>query len=133
IDLIRVLARQMPDATIAAVLNRLGKSTGRGQSWTRTRVCSLRYQKEIAAYREGERAERGEATPQEAAELLSVSPSTIVRMLNAGILPANQFCKGAPWIIRHVDLQREDIRREAQRRRLRRPTSDNHLQIDLDL
>jgi DNA invertase Pin-like site-specific DNA recombinase len=133
IDLVRVLARQMPDASIAAVLNRSGKSTGRGQSWTRTRVCSLRYQNEIAAYREGERAERGEATLQEAAELLSVSPSTILRMLNAGILPANQLCKGAPWIIRHVDLQREDIRREAQRRRLRRPTSDNHLQIDLDL
>jgi hypothetical protein len=41
------------------VLNRSGKSTGRDQSWTRTRVCSLRYQKEIAVYREGERAENG--------------------------------------------------------------------------
>jgi excisionase family DNA binding protein len=133
IDLVRVLARQMPDASIAAVLNRSGKSTGRGQSWTRTRICSLRYQKEIAAYREGERAERGEATLHEAAELLSVSPSTIRRMLNAGILPANQLCKGAPWIIRHADLQREDVRREAQRRRSRRPAPDNHLQIGLDL
>ena len=133
IDLVRVLARQMPDASIASVLNRSGKSTARGQSWTRSRVCSLRYQKEIAAYREGERAERGEATLHEAAELLSVSPSTILRMLNAGTLPANQLCKGAPWIIRHADLQREDVRREAQRRRSRRPASDNHLQIDLDL
>ena len=92
IDLVRVLARQMPDASIASVLNRSGKSTARGQSWTRSRVCSLRYQKEIAAYREGERAERGEATLHEAAELLSVSPSTILRMLNAGTLPANQLC-----------------------------------------
>ena len=133
IDLVRVLARQMPDASIASVLNRSGKSTARGQSWTRSRVCSLRYQKEIAAYREGERAERGEATLHEAAELLSVSPSTILRMLNAGTLPANQLFKGAPWIIRHADLQREDVRREAQRRRSRRPASDNHLQIDLDL
>jgi excisionase family DNA binding protein len=133
IDLVRVLARQMPDESIAAVLNRSGKSTGRGQSWTRTRICSLRYQKEIAAYREGERAERGEATLNEAAELLSVSPSTIRRMLNAGILPANQLCKGAPWIIRHADLQHEDVRREAQRRRSRRPASDNRLQIGLDL
>jgi excisionase family DNA binding protein len=133
IDLVRVLARQMPDASIASVLNRSGKSTARGQSWTRSRICSLRYQKGIAAYREGERAERGEATLHEAAELLSVSPSTILRMLNAGTLPANQLCKGAPWIIRRADLQREDVRREAQRRRLRRPASDNHLQIDLNL
>jgi DNA invertase Pin-like site-specific DNA recombinase len=133
VDLVHVLARQMPDESIASVLNRSGKSTGRGHSWTRTRVCSLRYQKGIAAYREGERAERGEATLQEAAELLSVSPSTILRMLNAGILPASQLCKGAPWVIRHVDLQCEDVHREAQRRRSRRPASDNHLQIGLDL
>lgn len=34
IDLVRALARQMPDETIAAVLNRSGKSTGYGNSWT---------------------------------------------------------------------------------------------------
>jgi len=135
IDLVRVLARQMSDTNIASVLNRSGKCTGRGQSWTRTRICSLRYQNEIAAYREGERAERGEATLQEAAELLSVSPSTILRMLKAGILRASQLCKGAPWIIRHADLQREDVRGDAYRRRTRRrrPASGDRLQIDLDL
>ena len=62
VDLVRVLARQMPDKAIAAVLNRAGKSTGRGNSWTRGRVCSLRNQQTIEPYREGERAERGEAT-----------------------------------------------------------------------
>jgi hypothetical protein len=35
VDLVRVLARQMPDYGIAAILNRAGKSTGRGNSWTR--------------------------------------------------------------------------------------------------
>ena len=133
VDLVRVLTRQMPDSYIAAVLNRSGKSTARGQSWTRSRICSLRYQQEIAAYREGERAERGEATLQEAAALLSVSPSTILRMINAGTLPANQLCRGAPWIIRYADLQRADVRREACRRRYRRPASEHHLQMDLDL
>jgi hypothetical protein len=64
VDLVRVLARQMRDSTIAAVLNRAGKSTGRGNSWTRARVRSLRNQHVIAAYREGERAERGEVTRQ---------------------------------------------------------------------
>jgi hypothetical protein len=42
IDLVRVLARQMPDKAIAAVLNRAGKTTGRGNGWTQSRVCSLR-------------------------------------------------------------------------------------------
>lgn len=32
VDLVRILARQMPDQAIASVLNRSGKSTGRGNS-----------------------------------------------------------------------------------------------------
>ena len=132
-DLVQVLARQMPDQTIAAVLNRSGKSTGRGNSWTRSRVRSLRSKRGIAPYREGERGERGEATLLEAAEALAVSTSTVRRMIDAGMLPANQLCKGAPWIIRHSDLERDDVRREALLRRTRRPASYDPLQKTLDL
>jgi len=133
IALVQVLARQMPDASIAAVLNRSGKSTGRGNSWTRARVCTLRHQKGIAPYQEGERVERGEVTLNEAAKILAVSPSTIRRMINSGLLSAQQLCKGAPWIVRQVDLEREDIRREAGDRRSRRPASHNPLQKTLNL
>jgi excisionase family DNA binding protein len=132
-DLVHVLARQMPDQAIAAVLNRSGKSTGRGNSWTRSRVCSLRSKRGIAPYRDGERGERGEVTLLEAAESLAVSTSTVRRMIDAGMLPANQLCKGAPWIIRHSDLQRDDVCREALSRRTRRPPSYDPLQKTLDL
>jgi excisionase family DNA binding protein len=132
-DLVHVLARQMPDHAIAAVLNRSGKSTGRGNSWTRSRVCSLRSKKGIAPYRDGERSERGEVTLLEAAEALAVSTSTVRRMIHAGTLPANQLCKGAPWIIRHSDLQNDDVRREAMARRTRHPASCDPLQKTLDL
>lgn len=81
VDLVRALARQMPDQTIAALLNRSGKSTGRGNSWTRGRICSLRHQYDIAIYREGEPADRGEATIDEAATVLAVSTSTIRRLI----------------------------------------------------
>ncbi|WP_240543101.1 hypothetical protein [Bradyrhizobium canariense] len=40
-DLVRVLARQTPDNAIASVLNRSGKTTGRGNGWTKSRVCGL--------------------------------------------------------------------------------------------
>lgn len=133
IDLVRAMARHMPDHTIAAVLNRSGKSTGRGNSWTRSRVCSLRHQKEIAVYSDGERAERGEVTLFEAAETLAVSPSTIRRLIAAGVLKAQQVCKGAPWIISRTDLERDDVRCEAQARRMRRPAPANPLQKMLDL
>ena len=55
----------------------------------------------IAVYREGERAERGEATLDEAAEALSVSPATVRRLIADSVLPASQQCKGAP--VRHSD------------------------------
>jgi DNA invertase Pin-like site-specific DNA recombinase len=125
IDLIRVLARQMSDTSIAALLNRAGKSTGRGNSWTRGRVCSVRSQQDIAIYREGERAERGEATLDEAAEALAVSLTTVRRLISGGILPARQLCKGAPWIIRQGDLESEEVQRAAAARRLRRPPPDD--------
>jgi hypothetical protein len=52
---------KMPDKAIASVLNRAGKTTGRGNGWTESHACSLRSTK---AYREGE---RGEVTLDEAA------------------------------------------------------------------
>jgi excisionase family DNA binding protein len=133
VDLVRVLARQMPDKAIAPVLNRVGKTTGRGNGWTQSRVCSLRSHNEIATYREGERRERGEVTLDEAAAALSVSPSTVRRLIKDGQLAASQLCKGAPWIIRAADLERADVKRAATARRLRRPPSGDPLQKELEL
>ena len=133
IDLVRVLARQMPDKAIAAVLNRAGKSTGRGNSWTRGRVCSLRNQQTIEPYKEGERAERGESTLDEAAAALSVSPSTIRRLIADGTLPAQQLCKGAPWVIRSRDLDQPNVKNAADARRLRRLPSGDSGQKELEL
>jgi hypothetical protein len=131
VDLVRALARQMPDKAIAAVLNRAGKTTGRGNGWTQSRVCSLRSNNDIATYREGERRERGDVTLDEAAAAFCVSPSTVRRLINDGQLPANQLCKGAPWIIKAADLERADVKNAATARRLRRPPSDNPLQKEL--
>ena len=124
VDLVRALARQMPDETIASVLNRSGKSTGYGNSWTRGRICSLRRQYHIPIYREGERVERGEVTLNEAAAALAISTTTIRRLIAEGVLPATQPCKGAPWIIRLADLERDEIRCQADARRSRRPPPD---------
>jgi excisionase family DNA binding protein len=122
----------MPDKYIAAVLNRAGKSTGKGNSWTRGRVCSLRNQQTIEPYREGERTERGEVTLEEAATALNVSASTVRRLIEDGTLPARQLCKGAPWVIRTSDLKRTEVSQAAQARRLRRPPSGNPHQKELE-
>jgi excisionase family DNA binding protein len=132
IELVRVLARQMPDKAIASVLNRAGKTTGRGNGWTQSRVCSLRNHNDIATYRAGERRERGEVTLDEAAAALAVSPSTVRRIIKDGDLAANQLCKGATWVIRAKDLERREVRLAAEGRRLRRPPSADPLQNQLD-
>jgi excisionase family DNA binding protein len=123
VELVTVLARQMPDQAIAAVLNRAGKRTGRGNSWTRARVCVLRNHRRLPPYREGERAERGELTLEEAAKVLQVSEATVRRLIKEKALAARQLCKGAPWVIRAGDLESEDVKRAADARRSRRPPS----------
>jgi hypothetical protein len=133
IDLVRVLARQLPDNAIAAILNRSGKPTAHGATWTRTHVCGLRNTHSIPVYRDGERGERGEITLDAAAEALKVSRATAYRMVTTGVLPARHLCAGAPWIVRAVDLQLDAVRHDAEARRSRRPRSDNRLQDSLAL
>ena len=92
VALVTVLARQMPDQAIA-VLNRAGKTTGKGHGWTRSRVCSLRNHRQIAPYREGERAVRGEITLEEAAKILDVSEATVRRLIKRRSCPLISFAK----------------------------------------
>ena len=106
VDLIRGLARQQPDSAIAATLNRLGKRTGRGNSWTEARVRSFRNQHGIGVYRPGEMEERGELTLTETAAKLGVSTMTVLRLISAGTITARQLCKGAPWSIPRAQITR---------------------------
>ena len=98
-DLIRELARIMPDRLIASFLNRAKKTTGQGNSWTVARLRAFRSNHGIAVYREGEMRERNEMKLEEAAAHLSVSEKTVRRMIQSGVVPARQVCKGAPWVI----------------------------------
>jgi excisionase family DNA binding protein len=135
VELVRSLARQTPDPTIAAILNRAGTTTGKGNTWTRSRVATLRNHNNIAVYREGERAERGEATLDEAAKALNVSPATIRRLIADGVLPASQHCKGAPYVILVADLRSADVVKVADARRKRSsrpPPSANQSNLPFD-
>jgi excisionase family DNA binding protein len=131
VEMITTLARQMPDRAIASLLNRAGKKTSKGLSWNRSHVCVWRNHRHIEPYREGERSERGEATLDEAATVLNISEATVRRLIADKTLPARHVCKGAPWVILIGDLQREDVQRAADARRLRRPPPHDPLQNTL--
>ena len=110
VELMRSLARLLPDASIAALLNRMGKRTARGNTWNAVRVCAFRNSHDIAVYRDGERAERGEVNLEEAAQLLQVKSMTVLRLIRRKVLAAQQPCVGAPWSIRHDDLDSPAVR-----------------------
>jgi DNA invertase Pin-like site-specific DNA recombinase len=104
LSLIRELARLMPDQQIARLLNRAGKPTGRGNGWTKARVCSFRSHHGIAVYRQSEWGERGEITLEAAARIMDVSIMTALRMVRRDIIKGRQLCRGAPWVIKAEDL-----------------------------
>jgi DNA invertase Pin-like site-specific DNA recombinase len=104
IALVHELARLMPDRRIARLLNRSGTSTGHGNGWTEQRVRSFRNHHNIAVYRDGEWAERGEITLDAAAQIIGVAKMTALRMIRRGDLKGRQACKGAPWVIKAEDV-----------------------------
>lgn len=108
------LARLMPDCGIAALLNRLGRKTAKGNGWREPNVRSFRSYRGIPVYREGERQERDELVLAEAAEALGVSTSVVRRLIKDRLLPARQVCKGAPWVMSGADLANLDIRKRSR-------------------
>ncbi len=107
--LIPKLALQIPDANIARLLNLLGKRTGRGHRWTRSRVTTFRAHRAIPVYRREDRRARGELTLEETADRLRVGKHLVRRLIRDRILPARQVCQGAPWAIAEEDLARPAV------------------------
>lgn len=129
IEIIRMLARIEPDARIASILNRNGRRTAHGQSWTAKRICSLRHHHAISAYSDGERQCRGEMSVREVAATLGVTPTTILRLIRLKRLPATQACVGAPWILSKADIERC----VAERNHLAPPPTVNSEQLELEI
>ncbi len=105
VDLVRRLAVHYPDAKIAGILNRQGRRTPRGMSYTAGKVQGLRHywgiprhQPATSAPAEGELLNVAQAARQ-----LNIAPSTLLRWLNDGFVAGEQVTPGAPWRIRLTD------------------------------
>jgi DNA invertase Pin-like site-specific DNA recombinase/transposase-like protein len=104
IELVRRLAVHYPDAKIAGILNRQGRSTARGLSFTASRVQSLRHHWQIPRHQPSDQPQDGELlTVTSAANQLGIAPSTLLRWLNDGFVAGEQLTPGAPWRIRLTD------------------------------
>jgi DNA invertase Pin-like site-specific DNA recombinase len=104
ITLLRRLAVHYPDAKIAGILNRQGRRTARGLSYTASRVQSLRHHWNIPCHQPTDEPQEGELlNVSAAAKQLGIAPSTLLRWLNDGFVAGEQVTPGAPWRIRLTD------------------------------
>jgi excisionase family DNA binding protein len=104
LDLVRRLATLYPDAVMAGILNRQGRTTARGHRFEANRVATLRTHWRIPCFqRKPEIAEGDVMTIAKAAVALNVAPSTLHRWLNDGLIAGEQVTPGAPWQIRMTD------------------------------
>jgi DNA invertase Pin-like site-specific DNA recombinase len=104
IDLLRRLAEHYSDAIIAGILNRQGRKTATGLSFTANRVSSLRTHWDIPCFEPAQPANAAQCvTVERAAQALGVAPSTLHRWLNDGFIAGEQVTPGAPWRIRLDD------------------------------
>ncbi|HKA47515.1 MAG TPA: recombinase family protein [Methyloceanibacter sp.] len=101
VALVRRLAAHYPDAVIAGILNRQGRTTAHGHRFEANRVKSLRQHWKIPGFEPKADTADGELLNiRHAAAALGVAPSTLHRLLNDGIIAGEQVTPGAPWRIR---------------------------------
>lgn len=108
VDVVRDLARQLPDAQIARILNRLGYRTGAGNTWTQQRVISLRHAHDIPVF-SADPDGVATLTIEQAATRLGVSTTTVRRLITTRRLPATQSVPYAPWAIAPEQLDAEAV------------------------
>jgi len=132
VAVVRDLVQTLPDGQIARVLNRLGYRTGAGNTWTQSRVMSLRASHQIPVFTPSS-TEAALLTVTDAARILGVSPSTVQRWVTAGIVPGTQPVPHAPWAIPREALTTAAVQRAvaATRQARPRPPSASPAQLTL--
>jgi hypothetical protein len=108
---VRHMAGAWPDHEIAACLNRLRLHTGVGNTWTASRVLSLRKRLNLVDY--DETAAKPMLTLYQAADRLGVGPWVVRQLIRRGLLDATQVVRCAPWQIDPAMLDADAVRRAA--------------------
>jgi hypothetical protein len=108
---VRHMAGAWPDHEIAACLNRLRLHTGVGNTWTASRVLSLRKRLHLVDY--DETAAKPMLTLYQAADRLGVGPWVVRQLIRRGLLDATQVVRCAPWQIDPAMLDADAVRRAA--------------------
>jgi DNA invertase Pin-like site-specific DNA recombinase len=108
------------DAGLAQALNRNGVRCD-SQAWTKDSVRRFRERHGIPAFDARQKELQGLLTGEEAARALGISPMSVHRLVQAGILPAEQPGGGFPFVIRQEHLTLSQIQEAVRRIQLSLP------------
>jgi len=117
---IRMLRAVCDDAGLAHALNRNGVRCG-SETWTAASVRRFRQRHGIAAFDAAQKESQGMLTGEEAANALGISTMSVHRLVQAGVLPAEQPAAGFPLVIREENLSLPQVQETVRRIRLSPP------------
>jgi hypothetical protein len=117
---IGVLCAVCDDAGLAQALNRNGVRCG-SKAWTKVSVRRFRERHGIPAFDAHQKESQGLLTGEEAARSLGVSPMSVHRLVQAGVLPAEQPACGFPFVIHHEHLPLSQVQEAVRRIQLSLP------------
>lgn len=114
IEEVRKMAASLTDAQIAQTLVRRGIRTSTGLPFTIERVRFLRKRHDIPEYEpDPSSASEPTVTAEQAAEVLGVTHTTVLRWLRDGFLVGEQVSPRAPWMIKESTLNELKTARRA--------------------
>jgi DNA invertase Pin-like site-specific DNA recombinase len=109
--IVETLRKVQTDGAIALALNRAGIRTTKGETWTGKRVQCYRQRVGVRAYTKALKNASGWLTQAETATRLEISPMSVHRLVNSGILPADHPQPGLPMVILEGDLDLAEVQR----------------------
>ncbi len=111
VELVRKLTQEFDDAQIARILNKQGRRSGPGNSFTKANIAHLRRQHGIPVAKKiiVRDPREGPFTADEAAAELGIGESTVHKWLREGVLAGTQIAPGAPWRIVLTDDVRKRL------------------------
>jgi len=120
--IVGTLRKVLHDDAIATVLNRSKLRTNDNSTWTSLAVEGFRKQHGIRAFSAHAKTKNGWITQSEAATSLDISPMSITRLVQIGVIPAEQPHSGMPTVIKQSELNHNRVQRAVKQLK----ESNNH-------
>ncbi len=108
-EIIQKMAPRYTDSEIAVVLSKHGRKTGKSYRWTKGGVGIMR--RKLTIKPAPPKTDDDDLNMVQAREYSGVSDSTLLRLIDHKLLPANQVVPFAPYEIKKSDLDSEPVAR----------------------